>query len=372
MKRRMLLGAAAIGAMGINPGITFAQGMVIRLGQSASLTGGQARYGTDVRDGLLAALAYGNRQGKAKGLSFELSTLDDGGAKNRVQENVRSLINDGVLAVIGLTSGAGAEAVLDAVNAADIPLIGVASGNMGIRGSQRNLFHVRAGYDQEYRRMLAYLRTYGLQRVAYVYLQDTSKANAQAMADAMASEKINPAVLVGIDRNAKSFDEAVAKVLAAKPDCVLYTTNAGPLLSMAKQLAAAGFRGLTLSSSFAGQELVENVPSLGQTVILSTVVPRPVRMQYSVVKDCVADLQAAGSKTQIGLTVLEGYIAGRVAVAAALGASKAGAPTRTQLRDALAGLRLDLGGYLVDYTGGRHGSDFVDVISVDRQGRMIG
>lgn len=375
MKRHSFLRGLA----GLSAGCAFgwpiralAQEGVVRLGQSASLTGGQARYGKDVREGLLAALAHGNQQGASRGLRFELVTLDDGGSRDKVQANVQSLVNEGVSALIGLTSGAGAEAVMGLVEKADIPLIGVASGNMGIRSGQRQVFHVRAGYDTEYRHMLAYIKTFGLQRVAYVYLQDTSKANAQAMTDALAREQIKPVALVGIERNAQGFSAAVAQLMSARPDCVLFTTNAGPVVEMSHLLHEAGFRGLVLSSSFAGQELVEAVAGLGRPFILSTVVPRPVRVQYGVVRQCAQDLAATGSGTKLGLTVLEGYIAGRVAVAAALAAGKSGTPGRAQLLQSLAGLRLDLGGYVVDYTGGRRGSDFVDVISVDRDGRMIG
>jgi ABC-type branched-subunit amino acid transport system substrate-binding protein len=175
---------------------------------------------------------------------------------------------------------------------------------------------------------------------------------------------------VGIDRNAKAFDEAAAQVMAGKPDCVVYTTNAGPALRLAKQLDAVGFRGIQLSSSFAGQELVEGVAGLGRTFILSTVVPRPTRVQFGVVKQCQDDL-ASVEQASMGLTTLEGYIAGRVAVAAVL-AGKTPATSRAQLLDSLANLHLDLGGYTVNYTGGHRGSDYVDVISVDREGRMIG
>src|SRR5437667_12893871 len=111
MQRRTLLfaaPAAVAGSMivGLRAGATPAN--VVRFGQSASLTGGQATYGRDVRDGIAAAFAAASAQ--PGGPHFELVTLDDGGVRNRCAKNATTLIDMGVNALIGLTSGAGAEA----------------------------------------------------------------------------------------------------------------------------------------------------------------------------------------------------------------------------------------------------------------------
>ncbi len=74
----------------------------------------------------------------------------------------------------------------------------------------------------------------------------------------------------------------------------------------------------------------------------------------------------------MGLTVLEGYIAGRTAVEAAQAVLKNGALTRARLRESLAGLRTELGGYKVEFAGGTQGSRFVDLLAVDRYGRLVG
>lgn len=42
------------------------------------------------------------------------------------------------------------------------------------------------------------------------------------------------------------------------------------------------------------------------------------------------------------------------------------------MKESLAGLRADLGGYKVDFAGGAHGSRYVDLIALDRYGRMVG
>ena len=61
MKRReLLLGGPALLAPGLWTPVR-AEGAVIKFGQSASLSGGQAEYGEDVRDGILAAFNAANK-----------------------------------------------------------------------------------------------------------------------------------------------------------------------------------------------------------------------------------------------------------------------------------------------------------------------
>jgi branched-chain amino acid transport system substrate-binding protein len=385
MKRRSVLGALGVPCLALPawlPSLARAAPAAIttiRFGQSASLSGGQSRYGRDVRDGIAAALQAANRQETEKGaraLQFELITLDDGGVKERGIANVRQLIDGGATALLGLTSGAIAEAALPAVEAARIAMVGTASGNMGIRQpSQAPVSHVRAGYDAEYRRTVQYMRDFGLKRIGCVRLQDTSSANLEAMHQALEVASVKPAVNVAIDRNSKDFSAAVSELLAARVDGVLFATNAAPILRMIEQLANGGFAGMYFASSFAGQDLVDGIALAGRSVIMSMVVPRPTALGLPVVNQCRQDLAALGSGAKLGITSLEGYIAGRVAVEAARAAARGTErPGRDNFRTALASLQADLGGYRVHFGAqqGMHGSQYVDMVVINRHGHIVG
>jgi branched-chain amino acid transport system substrate-binding protein len=102
------------------------------------------------------------------------------------------------------------------------------------------------------------------------------------------------------------------------------------------------------------------------------VVPRPNATGFSVVSRCQQDLAALGGGAKMGMTTLEGYIAGRIAVEAAQNVMKVGAVTRPRMREALATLRADVGGYKVEFGGGTQGSKYVDLVAIDRYGRMVG
>lgn len=376
--RRREFSLAALASAGV--GLSMAAGRaraagtprVLRFGQSASLTGGQAAYGRDVRNGIAAAFAAANANESATGLRFELTTLDDGGARSRCMQNVLQLAQGDVAAIVGLTSGAGAEACLPVVEDAQIALLGTASGNMGIRSAQvSGVYHVRAGYDAEYSRMIGYVKDFGLGRVAVVTLNDTSKANLQAMTEALGKLGVKPARALTLDRNASSFEDAANELLAAKPDCVLFTANAAPIAKIIDHMHRAKFPGLFYATSFAGQDLVDTLTARRQSCVMSMVVPRPTAMGVSVVSQCQRDL-ALVPGARLGMTSLEGYIAGRTAVQAALAAHKSGSVGRARIREALAGLRADLGGYRVEFAGTPHGSRYVDLIAVDRFGRLVG
>ncbi len=374
-RRRFFLSAAAsasLASFGARAASSNGPG-VVRFGQSASMTGGQAGYGKDIRDGIAAA--FGAASAQPGSPRFELATLDDGGVRNRCAENVNFLIESGVAGVIGLTSGTGVEACLPAIERAQVPLIGPATGSMAIRSSTvASTFHVRAGYDLEYRRMAAYVRSFGLRRVGVVTLHDASGVNLEAMKLAVMEMGSEPKAALTVDRNAANFDAVAAQLMEAKLDCVLFATNAAPAAAIIASMKAAKYPGLFYASSFAGQDLVSTMAGRKHSCIFSAVVPRPSSGSSAIVNKCQQDLTAYVPDGRMGLTTLEGYIAGRTAVEAARAALRAssGPLSRARLRESLAGLRADLGGYNVDFTGGTQGSRYVDLIVTDQYGRLLG
>ena len=374
MQRRHFMIAGAAGCATL-PSLGFAAGKAVRIGQSASLTGTQTQYGKDVNLGLSAALAAANKAEGSTGLNFELLALDDGGVKERVVSNAKSLIDVGAAALVGFTSGIGAQDCLSLMQENQIAMIGTASGNMGIRGSgQPGTAHVRAGYDVEYRQMINYLKTFGFNKVGYVYLQDTSKINLATMTAVMDSAGIKSPIAIGVDRNAKDLEGAAKQLLAAKLDCVVFTTNATPVLALMRMMNDGGFPGMFFATSLAGQDLINGVQSVGRSVVMSLVVPRPTALGIGVVSQCTRDVAAVNASAKMGVTVLEGYIAGRVAIEAARqAAQRGGDPSRQRIRDSLANLKVDLGGYRVAYeSGSSQGSQYVDLVVVDRFGRIAG
>jgi ABC-type branched-subunit amino acid transport system substrate-binding protein len=189
---------------------------------------------------------------------------------------------------------------------------------------------------------------------------------------ALAALSLEPTLRGGIDRNASSFVGVANELLAARLDCVLFTANAGPVAKIIDHMSKARFPGLFYASSFAGQDLIDQLTARKQSCVMSMVVPRPNAMGVNVVAQCQRDLALLNNGARLGITTLEGYIAGRTAVEAANAAAKVGGPTRARLKEVLAGLRSDLGGYRVEFAGSTQGSRYVDLIAIDRYGRLVG
>jgi hypothetical protein len=119
--------------------------------------------------------------------------------------------------------------------------------------------------------------------------------------------------------------------------------------------------------------LIDDVVRNHHSIIMSQVVPRPNAIAKGIVKQCRADIASLGSGARVGFTSIEGYIVGRVAVEASRLASKGGALSRSRFKDALGTLDLDLGGYRVRFVPpSQQGSRFVEVVAIDRTGRIVG
>ncbi len=372
MKRRNLVLGGLVGSVAVGlPRFALAQTAVVKFGQSAAMSGASAEKGRDIRAGIVAAFEAASKTG---GTRFELITLDDAGSAERCVQNVGTLLGSNVAALIGLTSGAGAEASMSAIDLSQMPLLGTASGTMGLRGDKPTAaYNVRAGYDLEFKRMVSYAKERALLRVGLVYTQETSAPNLTAMTSALAAAGIAPREAIAVEQTPASFQLAASKLISANLDCVLFVAGATPVAAIIEQMNAAKYRGMFYASSMAGQDLIETLSAKKQSAILSVVVPRPSSLGLPVVSRCQQDLTALNTDVKMSVTTLEGYISGRIAVEAARNAMKVATVGKRSMKEALSTLRADLGGYTVQFSpGSTQGSKYVELVTLDRYGRMVG
>src|SRR4051812_11911981 len=166
-----LIGVVAPSAASAENGVTAAE---IVIGQSASLTGGAAETGQQVRDGALAYFEMVNRKGGVHGRKIRLITLDDGGQTKRGEGNTGKLIaQDKVFLLFGYTGRNTREAALPIIDKADIPFFGAATGGETIHGKfNKNVINVRASYKKETVAMVNYLVSIGQKNVGMIYHKD--------------------------------------------------------------------------------------------------------------------------------------------------------------------------------------------------------
>lgn len=366
MMRFVLLLAAALSATA-----HAADPKPILVGQSAGITGGQARYSQDVRSGIEAAFSAANASGGVRGRPVRLMTLDDAGKKDAVVSNTKALVEQhGVVSLIGYTSGAGVEASLSYLDGAGVPLIGPATGNMGIRADfHKALFHVRAGYADEMRKMVSHLATMGLTRFAVAYLGDVGPANPQSMTEAIKASGVQAVSSAALNRNADDFTREAEVLLKGEPEVVLFISNGKPVVKLVQAMRAKGYAGQFAIASFAGVGLIDDLQKGAHGLILSQVLPPPTASHLKFIAAYRADMAAHQPKAELNYTSLEGYLAARVLLE---GLKRAPAETPAKVTTALESLqRFDLGGYEITFSSKNHdGSRYVNTGVVDRSGSL--
>jgi ABC-type branched-subunit amino acid transport system substrate-binding protein len=353
-------------------GLAHAQPQPLRIGQSAGLTGGQAKYSADVKVGIEAALAAANKQGGINGRQVQLVSEDDGGKREQVVANTKKLVEQHkVVALIGYTSGAGTEASLEYIGMANVPMIAPVTGNMGIRAAHhKQLFHTRAGYGDEMRKIIDALATTGVKRFAFAYLDDVGPANPQSMHDALTRHNLKAVAAVPLNRNADDFGKQVDALMQAQPEFVVFISNAKPIVRVVTGMRARGYKGQFATSSFSGVGVIEDLQNAAFGLIMSQVLPPPTRTNLRFVADYQKHLREYDAQAKPNYTNLEGYLAARVLLE---GLRRAGTnPGSDRVITALEELnRFDLGGYEITFTSANHnGSRFVDTAVVSMDGKL--
>ena len=345
----------------------------ILIGQSAALTGSQAGFGKEMRDGGLAVFEQINKQGGISGRRVELITLDDGGNEARAKENAIKLISEHkVVALFGFISRPSSVAGARIASESKIPFIGPFSGTPALYKYDPYVFTVRASYDDELDAMVKQLVMTGHKRIGFAYLSDARAVNVPLVEKLLAQHGLKPAVLIGLDRTSPDVKEQAKALVQANPEVLLALANNVPLTALTREARKLGNATPFWIVSFADSSLmVKELGGLAQGQVFAQVVPLPTKRNVRLVKDYQRDYRARFPNSPLSFTSLEGYIAART-LAEGLMRSGPQQPTRERLARTLNGLKLDLGDFWIDYSGENHnGSRFVDLTIVNREGQFL-
>ena len=347
----------------------------LTIGCSASLTGPLAGFGRDIKQGAEAALAQINARGGIHGRMVQLQILDDGYVPQRTTENVQQMISQGsafaLLSCVGTPNNAG---ILPMIEDAGIPYVAPFTGASSLRKGARNVFHVRASYTDEVRRLVQRLAGMGLKDIGVVYLGNAyGREMLEDSTRFLAEQGLKPLVQVALATDGKNLSDVLAKVGQARPAAVLLATAGAVSVELVRGLKTNNpgvlMAGLSVTLTSEG---LKQLGDAGSGLALTMVMPDPTRAKTALVRDYQAAMRARGVQ-EFNLGTLESYTNTRVL---AEGLERAGAdPTRSKLRTALAGIRnLDLGGLVIDYSGQAPyvGSRFVDMGVLNGAGRFVG
>ena len=130
-------------------GAVFAQEKWV-VGHSAPLSGGNAKFGTDIRDGAMAYFAMLNAAGGVQGRPIELVSMDDKNDRKIAGSNAKTLLdNKDLLALFGFASATLSLDALPQAEAKKVAFFAPFSGANAVRGSSPVLFTIRASYGVE-------------------------------------------------------------------------------------------------------------------------------------------------------------------------------------------------------------------------------
>ena len=342
------------------------------IGQSAPLTGGNAKFGNDIRDGAKAYIDSVNAAGGVQGRQIELLTLDDKNDRKTAGANTKTLLDTKNL--VALFGYASATLSLDAIpqaEAKEVAFFAPFSGANPVRTKSPVLFTARASYGEEMEKILNFWTSLGFKKVSVVHYDDeVGKQNLEVVSSYLKKINLEPKAF-SIKRNAIIGKAEVDALLAQQPEVVLSTVLSGAAADLQKGVTGLG-RMLPMSSiSFIGaDQFVKAAGEAGAGVSITQVVPNPTA-QLPAVRECAKALEASGSKVPMNTTHLEACLSARIVVE---GIRRAKSPvTAKSVLEALSNLgTYDMGGYKVTYSpGNHHGSQFVELARVTREGRLL-
>ena len=365
------IAATALCALGLLfQGSAWAQSNWI-VGQSAPLSGSNAAFGRDIRDGALAWFKSVNAQGGINGSPVELLTLDDQNQRKIAGENTTKLLQTkGLVALFGYASATLSLDAMPQAEKAGTLFFAPFSGANPVRKASPVVYTLRASYGDELEKMLSFWTGLGMKQVVVVHYDDeVGVQNLGVVTEYLAKQGKKP-LAFALQRNAKIDAAKMEALVALKPEVIINTVLSGPAAEISKQLVARGLYVPMSSLSFVGaQQYIDAAGDAGAGVSISQVVPNP-SSSLPVVRECAKALADAGIKSTMNSTHLEACIGAKVLTEAMRRSKKPG--DARALLAALGSLgSYDTGGFTVSYGPGQHhGSKYVELGMVSRGGKL--
>lgn len=350
----------------------------IVLGQAAALGGPAAALGQGMREGMLAAFEEVNKAGGVKGHRIELISVDDGYEPTRSIDAAKKLIEqDKVFALVGSVGTPTSAAVQPIATEAGVPFIGAFTGAEFLREPYKaNVVNVRASYFQETETMVEHLtKDLGVTKIAIFYQDDAfGQAGLAGVKRALDKRKMALVAEGTYERNTIAVKGALLSIKKAEPEAVIMIGAYKPSAEFIKLARQIKLDAVFVNISFVGSDaLAKELGPAGAGVVVTQVVPFPKDGSIGVVGRYQAALKAMNPDAVPGFVSLEGYMVGRLAIAAL--EKIGGEVTRKALLEAVAKTgTFDLGGVTLTYgPDNNRGSDhvFLTVIQPDGAFRAI-
>ncbi len=378
-RRQLMRGAAALAAgslakpsrANVETGVTDS---VIRVGQSAVLSGKSSGLGLEMQQGIQAYFKTVNRSGGVFDRTFELVSLDDGYEPRQAVENTKKLIGEArVFALLGYTGTPTSKAALPVFTDARVPFFGAFTGADVLRTPfNRLVFNCRASYVDEGPPIIKQLTTYSEDPKVALFVQNDAYGDAvQASIErALHARGLAPVVVAKVQRNSENVSDAVEAISKSGATAVAMGSVYGACAALMRGLRGRGVYPVYASVSFVGtSSLLANVGDDAKGIGISQVMPYPLSGTIPLTREYGQAMAAEGYPLSYGS--IEGFVAAKMFVA---GVRHAGATlTRERFITALESMgNHDLGGFNIEFTPTNHnGSRFTEMTVVGDNRRLL-
>ena len=343
----------------------------IVLGQSAPFSGPAAQLGIQFYEGAKLYLEQYNAQPGHR--DVQIKFLDDGYEPDRCVANTRKLIDEEAFALFGYIGTPTSLAALPLAVNAKVPFIAPFTGAMALREPfHRNVFHLRASYNDETALIVKQLTHLGLKKIAVFYQNDAyGKAGLDGTTLALSQLDLKPAALATVERNSVDVAAAVRTIVAAKPDAVVQVSAYKSCAAFIREARKAGYGGTFFNVSFVGtQALADELGKDGAGVVVTQVVPSPYYAANGITREFNDAVKKSGGATKANFSSMEGYLAAKV-----LTEGLRRAPGKLTREGLIAGLesidRQQFGGFEVSFSPRNHvASKFVELSMITADGRI--
>ena len=298
----------------------------VLFGQSAAFSGPASELGLGMNIGIQAAFREANKNGGVHGRILELTSIDDTYEPELAIANTTELIDErSVFALIGAVGTPTSRSAVPVAKDSGVPYVAPFTGAAFLRDAMElpNVVNMRASYNQETEEMVARLTTdLGIERIAVMY-QDDSFGRAGYNGTIAALERRGmPLAAEGLyPRNTTAVKTGLLDLRRGNPEAVILIGAYRPIAALIAWARNIGMDWEFITISFVGsnalaQELGRLDPAGGEGVFVTQVVPFPHDDSVPIVAAYHRALAEYQPDAEPGFVSLEGYLAGRLAIAA--------------------------------------------------------
>ena len=293
----------------------------VLFGQSAAFTGPAQELGRNMRLGIQAAFHEVNQLGGVHGRRLELSSLDDAyEPEAAVTNTIRLIDQDKVFALIGEVGTPTSRSATPVAADAGVPFIAPFTGAEFLRDDEKwdNIINMRASYYQETEEMVARLTTdLGIDRIAVMYQDDSyGRAGRNGVQIALGRRGMEPVSIGLYPRNTTAVKTALLDLNRGAPEAVIMIGAYEPVAALIAWARHTGLDPIFMTVSFVGSNaLARELGPVGEGVYVTQVVPFPTDGSLPIVSSYLDALSNFDPDATPGFVSLEGYLAGRLAIA---------------------------------------------------------